>query len=500
MEPRGKGFTLVELLVVLTIIGLLLGIALKGLVGNRTQRELTGAVDTFASDIRWARSQAAKTGNMVYIAYKYMYDQNQIEPPFGMLVGDRVWDSGVAIPPDNPGINRACKGYIIVEARPRFHQGTPDPTTRNIGALSSEYLFSEWGALGATGVQYATPAGGPYTYRDYLGDLWMADVGHPGQYKRPLEPIYPIDDAATNALLEANVVGRDDSNINRDSIPEVFYPFLLYGDDSSATTYQTTSGYYGDDYQTALRNNDLAFFRGASTQACKVFDASSRDEILTYNVDYASEFIVNPDGFQIEMQVHDAGIDHPRMEDQIIDHVVILRREFPEHVFLMNPHQCKFQVEWNSVSGDEVWEDFQFTQFITAIDPQGRITQREWTFRPEYFPPDSPQNNSDLVHGAVLMRSAIPIMRTVYMVTDDAIEFVGSSAVISQNAAANSEGNGRAYTFWPLVGKYYIDAYPPNDRQFRIPDYDPRLDTNDALSGYGRYISSYGYQRNYLVP
>jgi len=80
------------------------------------------------------------------------------------------------------------------------------------------------------------------------------------------------------------------------------------------------------------------------------------------------------------------------------------------------------------------------------------------------------------------------------------VDFIGDSAFIADSTIAGVEGSGRVVTLWPLVGKYYVDAYAPNDRQFFIPDSDPRLDISTAASGYGRYISSYGYRRNFLTP
>ncbi|MEP0813797.1 MAG: prepilin-type N-terminal cleavage/methylation domain-containing protein [bacterium] len=504
MRARKLGFTLIEMLVVMLIVGGLLAIALRGLIGSKAERELAGSVDTFASDLRWARSQAEKTGNMVYVAFLYEFDPNQIEPPFGLTANDEVWGTGEAVAPDNPGVRRVCKGYIIVEARPRFHTGPPDASIRSNAANSIQYTYSQWGTPTADGIQYAKPAGVPYTYRDYLGDLWMATQGYPGTYRAPLEPVYPRDDAATNLLLSNNSLARDDYNINRESVPRIFYPFMLYGDASSGTTYQVSSGYVGDDYNAAIATNDLAFFRSPDVQACKVFDTGNRDEILEYNADYSSEVKTVIDGsntYQVEDQKFDIGIDHPRMKDQIVDHIVILERRLGEHVFLVNPHKAKFLVKhYGNPSVDGVYEDFQFLQFLIAIDPQGRATLREWGYRPEAFPPSSPQDNADLVHGSVLLRSGIPMVRSVFMVTDECLDLEGATAQIAKNAASNREGNGRVYSYWPLSGKYYIDSYTPNDRQFFIPDNDARLNVNDAASDYGNWIPSYGYQRNYLVP
>jgi prepilin-type N-terminal cleavage/methylation domain-containing protein len=493
MKSRGTGFTLVELLVVMVIIALLMAIAVKSYVAQIPQREVVGAVDTFSNDLRWVRTQAAKSGNFVYLAFKYDYDPNQIEPPFGGNVGDRIWGTGVAVPPDNPGISRACRGYVIVEARPRYHQGPPPDSIRNNASMSSQFLFSEWGAPGVD----PKPSGSVYTYKDYLDDLWMAEEGYPGQYRRPLEPIYPKDEAATNKLLSDNVIARDDANINRDSVPEIFYPFMLYGDPSSSTTYQSNSGYMADEYQTALQNSDLIFFRADYLQSCKLFDSCSRSEIISYNANYQNEFTTTQSGFVYAQQKYDLG-DHPRLfNSAIIDHVTIYKREFSDSVYLMNPYKSKFLVEWDSTSNYENWQDFQYLQFVLCVDPDGRLAWYDWSYAPDtddYFLAAS------MLHGSLELRDDTPRLRSLFVVAEDAVDFVGESAFIADSVKAGLEGNGRMVTLWPLVGKYYVDTYAPNDREFYIADYDSRLDISNAASGFGRYISSYGYRRNFLTP
>jgi len=57
----GRGFTLLEVLVVIAIIGILLGLSYPSIVNSMRVRSLENAARTIATDLQWAKLQAVKT-------------------------------------------------------------------------------------------------------------------------------------------------------------------------------------------------------------------------------------------------------------------------------------------------------------------------------------------------------------------------------------------------------------------------------------------------------
>ena len=86
-----RGFTLVELMVTLTIAGVLFGFALPAFNGMMTQRTMTSRVNQFVIAVNYARSEAAKLGGMVSIQSVDSSDT------------DNEWGLGYCIVAANPG-------------------------------------------------------------------------------------------------------------------------------------------------------------------------------------------------------------------------------------------------------------------------------------------------------------------------------------------------------------------------------------------------------------
>ena len=66
---RKNGFTLVEMLIVVAIIGILTAIATPNLMHYIAQRRLNGAARMVMSDLMWARQKAVSINQMVKVSF-----------------------------------------------------------------------------------------------------------------------------------------------------------------------------------------------------------------------------------------------------------------------------------------------------------------------------------------------------------------------------------------------------------------------------------------------
>ena len=440
-----NGFSLAELMVVLVIIAILMAISVPVIKNGQSQRELANSVAYMSTNLQWAMAEARKSGQTIYMGFKWRYDRNQIEAPLDYDVNsDSPLDGG---PPDNPGIARVATGYYFVKEQPRTW-AQPDPS------------------------QPATPgrpaAGTPYTYLDFLNEFNAGNA--------PREPIYPLDVAATNESM----MPTQGSMVNATSTPKFFYPMDL---DSSVAYANNFLGYA---YQTGA----LSFPTDAALQDNKLFCTADLAEIQSYDV-------VDPDPTDGRV-TYEPGLDHPKLIEQIVDYILLREVDFPESVYVYNPYKNKFVVSYSSGQGpgSEVYADFQSLQYLYAINPDGRIEVCQWAYGPEPFPDGS---TDTLVHGHIERRPSAPLVYYYFFVTEEVVD-AENGWRIQSNRRAQAQGSARLLTVWPLNGRYYTTDYAPNDVGKYVADDSPKLDIDDAESGFGRYTPVTAYRRNFLVP
>ena len=65
--PRLRGITLIEALVVVSVLAILAAVAVPSFQGFTDQRRVEGAANEYASHLHWARSHALQTGSAVRI-------------------------------------------------------------------------------------------------------------------------------------------------------------------------------------------------------------------------------------------------------------------------------------------------------------------------------------------------------------------------------------------------------------------------------------------------
>ena len=65
--PRQRGITLIEVLVVVSVIAILAAVAVPSFQSFTDQRRVEGAANEYASHVHWARSHALQTGSAVRI-------------------------------------------------------------------------------------------------------------------------------------------------------------------------------------------------------------------------------------------------------------------------------------------------------------------------------------------------------------------------------------------------------------------------------------------------
>lgn len=475
-RPQRRGFSLVEILVVLLILAILISIVVPTLIATQPQRNLAAASERFANDINYCRSKAEATGNSIYMAFECQVDEDSVEGYYeentNSFLDSPSRNGNSYIAPGNPGVKRTATAYYIVEARPRTNGD-----------------------------------GSAYTYLDWLNDYDAWNAGN-GEY--PVEPLFPFstEDTAISGTLPDPGLG----SFNAFAAPlSVFPQNMITG--NAGTTYQQRHfnqvGLAGGDW----RSGD------PGDQIYKTFCVADEAEILSYDQNTGDVNIDRfPAGDPNGERTYDptpGGLngtnggslgDHPRLQQQVVDYVLLKRVELPEHVFFINPWQNYFVTGWYDNGGgvNYVRQDMQFLQYLWAFDATGEVKLRQWGYDPEPFPSG---DYTGLVHGLPLdVGSNYPVVRMMWMALDECLDFTGSSSVIPSNKKSQQESSGRMFGLWPMNGKHFVEDYAPNDLTRQINPDDPALDVGNVNNidqgdqgNFPSYQREVAYSQNFLV-
>jgi prepilin-type N-terminal cleavage/methylation domain-containing protein len=499
-----RGFSLVELLVVLLIFGILMAIAVPSLISSQPQRNLAAAGDRFAQDYNYCRAKSNATGNRVFLAFETTPDVKQVEGYFNSSLSPT--DVNLApttngpsyIPPGNPGVSRTATAYDIVEERPRYKKDTRGVT------LSS---------------QASDNRGEKYTYLDWLNDYDAWSAGN-GNY--PVEPMYPYSVVDTTAL--GSGLDPKTGPFNAVSAPLLVYP----GDIS---TLSGVTDYVGRHIST-VRSGGVIWSDGdANDQQFKIFCVQDQASILAMD-DGAKDALTN-------LRTYDPAADNPQLQDQVMDYVLLKRVTLPDHCVFINPWKDNWVVSWTDTNNDGNpdeynHQDMQFLQYLWVFEPGqghdfGGVKLGFWTYDPEAGVGGVYGGQT---HGTIRVSDSLVATRHMWMTLDECIDSgtalaypaapgdpSGFGAVTSvlggtntgnekANKKVNQSSSGREFTFWSLGFKYYVDEYTPNDSANEINPDDPRLNDNYVIpaGSAGSTMDSVlvsreiGYNRNFLVP
>jgi type IV fimbrial biogenesis protein FimT len=133
-----RGFTLIELMVVIAIVAILAALAAPSFSSIMVKSNVSSAVNTFMADMRFARSEAVRRGGAVIMCRS---DAPEAASP-------------VCNTDDGPGGNGWVSGWIIFEDRDAsLNRNTGDQLLRVQGPITSLDTILE-GSSGSTKFQF----------------------------------------------------------------------------------------------------------------------------------------------------------------------------------------------------------------------------------------------------------------------------------------------------------------------------------------------------------
>lgn len=108
------GFTLIELIITLTVAGILMALAVPGMSSFILNSRLSGQANDLIADLSTARSEAIKRGVNVTVCKQ---NQSQTSPSCDTTTTD-TWTAGRVIFVDSNGDNQVTAGETVARVRP----------------------------------------------------------------------------------------------------------------------------------------------------------------------------------------------------------------------------------------------------------------------------------------------------------------------------------------------------------------------------------------------
>ncbi len=506
----GRGFSMIELLVVLVIMAILAAIVIPSLISSQPQRNLSAAAERFASDIRYCRAKAEATGHNLYLGFLYTPYAGQIDAGLDNN-GDAIDPTGgvgsstnsAFDNPANPGVQRTCTEYYVVEERPRMLR--VDGNGRN----ESEPEYNPSTGFGRNVTV-------PMRYIDWVN--WYYAWSGNGTYANgqvipyPVEPQFPYRRTLT---LAAGVFPDPKAGaFNAAAVPLAAYPQFIRG-----ATGDYVSNFSGAD-GTALASPVAGDWGAADPldQQFKIFCVSDQAEILSYD-DNIVDGATNKRFF-------DGSRDHPYLNQVVHDYILLKRVKLPEHTAFLNPWRSEWVVGWDGAANNRkyVVKSAGFLQHLWNFKPGGNVVLADWSYEPEPFPPGSVNGLNQLAHGRVKEIDNMPTVRPIWMVLNECLDygqpeqyawggrnFSSEISVLRNAKKANLSASARMFMLWPLNGKFYVDEYTPNDSARLRGKDDVLLDMSYYASGAGALSTTspnggemsagaeeYGWAQNFL--